>query len=171
VEEVGMNESTDLLSLLQTTFVPVLMISGIGLFTLIVQTRYGRVVDRIRAINVERLELMKAMAMKKISDTDMVWNENRMEDLEGQMSILLKRGKLLKNALQFMFVSVFTSIISSLLLFIQSMVGTSMTLPIIAFFTAGMILIFLGSVNTLREVATSYDAVVLDTKTVERRRT
>jgi len=46
-----------------------------------------------------------------------------------------------------------------------------MTLSIIAFFTAGMVLIFMGSVNTLREVATSYDAVVIDTKTVEHRTT
>ena len=164
-----MNGSVDIVGMFQTTFVPVLMISGIGLFTLIIQTRYGRIVDRIRAINAERLALMKEIAMKKISETEIVWNENRLEDLEQQMMILVKRGKLLKNALQFMFVSVFTSIISSLLLFIQYMVGMSMTLPVIIFFTASMVLIFMGSINTLREVATSYDAVVLDTETIEPR--
>jgi len=164
-----MNGSTDVVGLFQTTFIPVLMISGIGLFTLIIQTRYGRIVDGIRAINAERLGLVKEIMMKKISETEIVWNENRLEDLEQQMSILLRRGKLLKYALQFMFVSVFTSVISSLLLFIQYVLGTLMTLPIIFFFTLGMVLIFMGSINTLREVGTSYDAVVLDTKTIEPR--
>ena len=166
-----MNGSADIVGLFQTTFVPVLMISGIGLFTLIIQTRYGRIVDRIRAINAERLELLKAIAIKEISETEIVWNQNRLDRLEEQMSILVKRGKLLKNALQFMFVSVFTSIISSLLLFIQYILGMLMTLPIIISFTIGMVLIFMGSINTLREVATSYDAVVLDTQTIEPRRT
>jgi Na+/melibiose symporter-like transporter len=137
---------------------------------MIIQTRYARVVDRIRIINAERLELVKALAMNDISDIETVWNENRMEDLESQISILLRRGKLLKNALQFMFLSVFTSIISSLLLFIQYMVGTSMTLPIIALFSVGMVLIFMGSICTLKEMGKSFAAAVLDTKTLERRK-
>jgi hypothetical protein len=166
-----MNGSTDIVNLFQTTFIPVLMISGIGLFTLIIQTRYGRIVDSIRTINGERLGLLKEIMMKKISETEIVWNQNRLEDLEQQMSILLKRGKLLKYALQFMFVSVFTSVISSLLLFIQYFVGALMTLPIIIFFTLSMVLIFMGCINTLREVGTSYDAVILDTKTIEPQRT
>jgi hypothetical protein len=166
-----MNGSTDIVNLFQTTFIPVLMISGIGLFTLIIQTRYGRIVDSIRTINGERLGLLKEIMMKKISETEIVWNQNRLEDLEQQMSILLKRGKLLKYALQFMFVSVFTSVISSLLLFIQYFVGVLMTLPIIIFFTLSMVLIFMGCINTLREVGTSYDAVILDTKTIEPQRT
>jgi hypothetical protein len=137
---------------------------------MIIQTRYARVVDRIRIINAERLELVKALAMNDISDIETVWNENRMEDLESQISILLRRGKLLKNALQFMFLSVFTSIISSPLLFIQYMVGTSMTLPIIALFSVGMVLIFMGSICTLKEMGKSFAAAVLDTKTLERRK-
>ena len=161
-----MNGPTDITSLFQTTFAPVLMISGIGLFTLIVQTRYGRVVDRIRIINAERLGLLKAIAIRQISDVEITWNENRLEDLEEQMTILLKRGKLLKDALQFMFVAVFTSIFASLLMFIQYFFQIQTGLLVVIFFTVGMILIFMGSISTLREIATSYDAAVMDTKTI-----
>ena len=51
-------ESADVIGLFQSVLVPVLMISGIGLFILLIQTRYGRIVDRIRSINYERLELI-----------------------------------------------------------------------------------------------------------------
>ncbi len=52
-------ESPYLTKLFQTALVPVVMFSGNRLFLLIVQTRYGRIIDRIRITNNERLELIK----------------------------------------------------------------------------------------------------------------
>jgi len=141
------------------------MISGIGLFILIIQTRYGRVVDRIRAINNERLELIKEAIIKKISKKEKIWNNYRLHDLQQQMSILVKRGKLLKDSLKFMFISILTFIISSLLLFIEQITKVPLSVIVLLLFAFGMIMLFLGGVNTIKEVTSSYNAVLFDIDT------
>ena len=155
----------DIISLFQTVFVPVLMISGIGLFTLVVQTRYGRVVDRIRAINKERLQLIKSSMAGSISNFEKKWNDFRLYDLEKQMQILVRRGKLLKDSLQFMFISIFISVLSSLLIFVEQIIGIPLNSIVLLCFTFGMLLIFMSCFYILKEVGGSYNAVLLDIHT------
>ncbi|MCW4033568.1 MAG: DUF2721 domain-containing protein [Candidatus Bathyarchaeota archaeon] len=158
-------ESVDVIGLFQSVLVPVIMISGIGLFILIIQTRYGRIVDRIRSINYERLELIKSSIIRKISKTEKIWNNYRLQALQEQMSILVKRGKLLKYALQFMFISIFTSIFSSLLLFIEQITKIPMSSLILILFSIGMIMLLMACINVIREVTSSYKAVIFDIDT------
>ena len=158
-------ESVDVISLFQSVLVPILMISGIGLFILLIQTRYGRIVDRIRSINYERLELIKSSIIRKISKAEKTWNNYRLQALQEQMSTLVKRGKLLKYALQFMFISIFTSIFSSLLLFIEQIAKISMSSLILILFSIGMIMLLMACINVIREVAGSYKAVIFDIDT------
>jgi hypothetical protein len=141
------------------------MISGIGLFIFVIQTRYGRVVDRIRTINSERLEIIKIIMMKKISKIEKSWNDYRLDDFQKQMEILVKRGKLLKNSLQYMFISIFTFIISSLLLFVNSVVHTSLSWIVLLFFSFGMVMLFLACVEVIKEVSSSFHAVMYDIDT------
>ena len=158
-------EQVDILSLFQTVLVPVLMISGIGLFILVIQIRYGRVVDRIRTINNERLELIKRSIMERISKAEKTWVDYRLQDLQKQMSILVGRGKLLKDSLRFTFISIFTFIISSLLLFIELITEMPLSSVILIVFTSGMILLFLTCINIIKEVASSFSAVMYDIDT------
>jgi len=158
-------ESVDVISLFQSVLVPILMISGIGLFILLIQTRYGRIVDRIRSINYERLELIKSSIIRKISKAEKTWNNYRLQALQEQMFTLVKRGKLLKYALQFMFISIFTSIFSSLLLFIEQIAKISMSSLILILFSIGMIMLLMACINVIREVAGSYKAVIFDIDT------
>jgi hypothetical protein len=141
------------------------MISGIGLFILIIQTRYGRVVDRIRSINYERLELIKRSLITEISETEKIWNDYRLQDLQKQVTILIDRGKLLKDSLRFTFISIFTFIISSLLLFIEQILKFSLSIIILICFTAGMVLLFTTSIYIIKEVTSSYNAVIFDVDT------
>lgn len=155
----------NIIQLFQTVLVPVLMISGIGLFILIIQTRYGRVVDRIRTINNERLELIKRGLLKKISNKEKIWNDYRIQDLQVQIPVLVKRGKLLKDSLRYMFISIFTFIISSLLLFIEQIFQLSLSTSVLVCFSFGMVLLFLTCINVIKEVTTSYKAVMYDIDT------
>jgi len=157
--------SMNLIGLFQTVLVPVLMISGMGLFILIIQTRYGRVVDRIRAINNERLDLIKRSVTKRASKIEKIWNDYRLQDLRKQMTILVKRGKLLKDALKYMFISIFTFIISSLLLFIEQVTEIPISVAVLLSFSVGMLMLFMACVNAIKEVAGSFEAVMFDRDT------
>ena len=122
--------SIDIVTLFQRVLVPVLMISGIGLFILVIQTRYGRIVDRIRILNSERLELIKKEILKKVSKIEKIWNDYRLKGIQEQVTVLIIRGKLLKDALKYMFISIFTAIISSLLLLVEQIIRFSLLLAI-----------------------------------------
>lgn len=155
-------ESIDAITLFQRVLVPVLMISGIGVFILVVQTRYGRIVDRIRSLNSERLELIKCEIMKKISKIEKIWNDYRLKTIEEQMIVLIERGEFLKNALKFMVISIFTAIISSLLLLIEQIAAMSLSVFVLVLFSLGMLMLFLACINVIREVTSSYKAVIYE---------
>ena len=158
-------DSLDITQLFQTALVPIVMFSGIGLFLLIVQTRYGRIVDRIRIINNERLGLIKDDIFKEVTKIEKKWNTYRLQGLQQQVSILILRGKLLKNALQLMFLAIFTSILSSTLLFIEQIAGISVSTIVVLLFATGMIMLFIACLYILREVTQSYSAVMYDIDT------
>ncbi len=154
--------SVNVVELFQKVLVPILLISGIGLFILVIQTRYGRIVDSLRIMNNERRELVKIMLMKRTSKFEKIWNNNRLQSLQEQMSILVKRGKLLKDSLRFLFIVIFTSITSSLLLFIEQIINTPMSLAVLFLFLFGMIMLLLACINVIKEVSNSYRAVIYD---------
>ncbi|MGQ9543370.1 MAG: DUF2721 domain-containing protein [Candidatus Bathyarchaeia archaeon] len=158
-------DSIDIIRLFQTVLVPVLMISGIGIFILIIQTRYGRVVDRIRSINNERFKLIRIELTENLSDVEKKWNYYRLQDLQRQIPILVKRGKLLRDSLRFMFLSIFTFIISSFLLFLDQTTGIQTSTVVLAIFTFGMFMVFMACINAIREVSKSFHAVLYDIHT------
>ncbi len=158
-------ESIDIIDLFQRVLVPVVMISGLGLFIMVIQTRYGRVVDRIRSLNNERLELIRTAMTKKISKVEKTWNEHRLNGIQEQMSVLIIRGRLLKDSLKYMFSSIFTFIISSLLLFVEQITKIFLSLIVLVLFTFGMVMLFFACFNIIREVISSYEAVIFDIDT------
>jgi hypothetical protein len=157
--------SIDIVDFFQRVLVPVLMISGIGLFILVIQTRYGRIVDRIRTLNMERRELIKQTLIKRISKFEKIWNDNRLQCLQEQMAILLRRGKLLKDSLRFMFIVIFSSIASSLILFIEQITKAPLSSIVLSLFVFGIIMLFIACINVIKEVSNSYNAVIYDIDT------
>ena len=155
-------ESIEIVNMFQRVLVPVLMISAIGLFILVTQTRYGRIVDRIRKINYERRTMIKKALIERITRPEKIWNEKRLQCLQEQISILVRRGKLLKDSLKFLFIVIFTSITSSLLLFIEQIIRTKLSIAVLTLFVFGMIMLFMACVNVIKEVAKSYNAVIFD---------
>ncbi len=152
----------DIVSLLQAALVPLLTVSGIGLFLFVVQTRYGRVVDRIRYISAERRELAKADYFGRLSKTEKAWNEKRIGNLSRQTGILARRGRLLRDSLRFMFVAVLTFIASAFLIFVQQITGVPLSIVILVIFSSGMVMLLLATVNVIKEVADSYSALAFD---------
>ena len=155
-------ESILIVKILQTVMVPLLAISGLGLFILVVQTRYMSLTTRMRALNSERLALIRNAIVKEMAEVEQNWDKNRLKTIEEQLSILKKRGKLLKDALQYIFIAVLTFIFSSVLIFVEHIAKIQASFLILVVFPFGLAMLFLTCINMVREVRSSYRTVMLD---------
>ena len=111
-------------ALIQTTLVPVVMISAVGLVALVVQNRHAVVLERAYRINARRLEL--AEELREISDP----SSKRVEWLHGQWEIQdallgrwLDRGTYTRNALVGAFLGVLLFGLTSFDLVVATLLG------------------------------------------------
>lgn len=147
----------DLISLIEATIVPAVLISGCGLLCLVIQNRYGRVIDRIRIFNREHFELKRSKSSSKYGED----YEKRIEEIKIQVDMLMKRGNYLKLSLFSLFSGILSFILTSFLLFSAYLLAVSEIYPVvIATFSVGLLLIIVGVLYAVREVAISYAAVV-----------
>ena len=152
---------TELISLIEATIVPAVLISGCGLLCLVIQSRYGRVIDRIRIFNREHFELKRSKSSSKYGAD----YEKRIEEIKVQVNMLVKRGNYLKLSLFSLFSGILSFILASFVLFSAYLLDVSEIYPIvIATFSAGLLLIIVGVLYATREVATSYTAVIYEIK-------
>lgn len=146
-----------IISLIQATIAPDVLISGCALLCLVIQTRYGRVVDRMRTFNQEHFDLKKNKSSSKYGGD----YEKRIEEIKTEVAMLLKRGNYLKLSLFALFSGILSFILSSFLIFLAYLLNAVEIYPVtIAIFSTGLLLIIVGVVYAVREVAVSYSAVV-----------
>ena len=147
--------------LIQATIAPAVLISACGLLCLVIQSRYGRVIDRIRIFNREHFELKRSKSSSKYGAD----YEKRIEEIKVQVNMLVKRGNYLKLSLFSLFSGILSFILASFVLFSAYLLDVSEIYPIvIATFSAGLLLIIVGVLYAIREVAVSYAAVVHEIK-------
>jgi len=149
----------DTISLIQATIAPGVLISSCALLCLVIQTRYGRVVDRIRVFNQEHCDLK----VNKSSSKYGAGSEKRIEELKTEVKMLMKRGNYLKLSLFGLFSSILAFILTSFLVFFAYLLNTSEidSLAIVTF-SAGLVLLIAGVLYAVREVAVSYAAVIYE---------
>jgi len=151
----------DLISLIQATIAPNVLISGCALLCLVIQTRYGRIVDRIRAFNQEHLDLRTNKSSSKYGAD----YEKRIDVIKTQVTMLMKRGNYLKLSLFAIFSSILGFILTSFLVFFAYLLNAPEIYPLaIATFSAGLLLLIAGVLFVVREVADSYAAVIHEIK-------
>lgn len=151
----------EIIALIQATIAPDVLISGCGLLCLVIQTRYGRVVDRIRLFNQEHFELKRTKSSSKYGAD----YEKRIQEIKTEVSMLVKRGNFLRLSLFGLFSAILGFILTSFLLFSAYLLNTSDLYSVaIVTFSAGLLLLILGIIFATREVAVSYAAVIHETR-------
>lgn len=130
-------------ALIQTTLIPVIMISAVGLIALVMQNRYAVVLDRTNRINLRRMELTE-----ELHEVGEACPPSRIRWLEGQLEIQntvlnrwLARGVYTRNSLIFAFLGVFLFGLTSISLVFNvlfRLTGGYAALTI-ALFIAGMV--------------------------------
>lgn len=150
-----------LIQLIEATIVPAVLISGCGLLCLVIQNRYGRVIDRIRIFNQEHFELKRSKSSSKYGAD----YEKRIEEVKVQVGMLMKRGNYLKLSLFSLFSGILSFVLTSFLLFSAYLLDVSEIYPVvIATFSVGLLFIIVGVLYAVREVAISYSAVIHEIK-------
>jgi len=153
---------TPIVHLIQGMLAPGLMISACGLLLLGMNNKYSLVVNRIRLLNEEK---RKIFHQEKINEID----SNRLSNIELQISHLIERISLVRNAVFSYSLAVALFIVSSVL------IGVTIGSPtlgfdwlIVAFFYAGMFAVFVGIIFAAIEVWKGYRIVKIEISEVHK---
>lgn len=147
---------TPIVQLIQGMLAPGLMISACGLLLLGMNNKYSLVVNRIRLLNEEKREVFH---QDEIDEND----SNRLSNIELQISHLIERISLVRNAVFSYSMAVALFIVSSVLIGLTINSKTSaFDWLIVAFFYAGMLAVFVGIVFAAIEVWKGYRIVKIE---------
>lgn len=145
-----------IIHLIQGMLAPGLMISACGLLLLGMNNKYSLVVNRIRLLNEEK---RKIFHQERIDEID----SNRLSNIELQISHLIGRISLVRNAVISYSLAVALFIVSSVLIGVTISKQTpSFDWLIVAFFYAGMFAVFLGIIFAAIEVWKGYRIVKIE---------
>jgi len=148
--------NTSIVHLIQGMLAPGLMISACGLLLLGMNNKYSLVVNRIRLLNEEK---RKIFHQEKVDEND----SNRLSNIELQISHLIGRISLVRNAVFSYSLAVALFIVSSVLIGITIKKSTTgFNWLIVAFFYAGMFAVFVGIIFAAIEVWKGYRIVKIE---------
>jgi len=152
-------------SVVQATIVPVVMISGSGLICMVIQTRYGRVVNSIRQLVQDQRRFQQFESRGDSESGDVNLKLERLKNTDVQIRLLLKRGSKLRWALFLTFSAIVSFICTSFLILLSYMFELFVLISLVAVsFFFGMFFLLVGAVITVNEIANSYDAVSKEVK-------
>ncbi|MEZ5069958.1 MAG: DUF2721 domain-containing protein [Bacteroidales bacterium] len=147
---------TSIVELIQGMLAPGLMISACGLLLLGMNNKYSLVVNRIRLLNEEKRNIFHAT-------THHPDDSSRLNNIELQISHLIERISLVRNAVFSYSMGVALFIVSSVLIGVTINQKTpGFDWLIVAFFYAGMFAVFLGIIFAAIEVWKGYRIVKIE---------
>ena len=147
---------TPIIHLIQGMLAPGLMISACGLLLLGMNNKYSLVVNRIRLLNEEKRKIFHQEQKDEI-------DSSRLSNIELQISHLIGRISLVRNAVFSYSLAVALFIVSSVLIGVTISQRTpGFDWLIVAFFYAGMFAVFLGIIFAAIEVWKGYRIVKIE---------
>ena len=136
----------ELIPVLQVAIGPVILISGVGLLLLTLTNRFGRAVDRARA-------LVREMRTQ---------SEEERKRLAGQIEILYHRASLIRMSIILAALSVLLAAVLIITLFLTALMRIENAFLVILLFISCMISLILSLAAFIREIQLSLQALKLD---------
>lgn len=156
---MDVNELARLLSLV---LAPVVMISCCTLFLNGQLTRYDSISARMRIMNQERFEILRAADNSITSALDTIdgLDELRVSEIEAQLPHLLKRHKMVHDAALILGMAIFTFVVSMLVLAIAAITNLfAIEIAAILVFLLALIFVVCGGAVIMREIYKSHLSV------------
>jgi len=147
-----MQLDTRIFSVIQSMLSPAVMISCSGLLLLALTPKLGRVIDRIRLLNQEKMSIAKKSRLEDIE-------KERLESIEHQIGMLVYRAQLLKRSSGATLLAILFFVITSALIGISFMTKTNVVTLTLVTFLIGMIFVFGGVVFAYLEIRISHDTI------------
>jgi hypothetical protein len=152
---------TSIVEIIQLMLAPGIMISACGLLLLGMNNKYSLVVNRIRLLNEERRK-----AVHKSDDKDFNYQENlRLESISMQITKLVYRVKLVRNAVLCYTAAVALFVLTSLAIGFGFLLDlTKLNSFITILFLLGMISVLCGIIFAAYETYKGYEIVNFEVK-------
>lgn len=156
-----MNTINSIVEIIQLMLAPGIMISACGLLLLGMNNKYSLVVNRIRLLNEERRKVVY-----KADDKDFKYHENlRLESISLQITKLVYRVKLVRNAVLFYTIAVALFILTSIFIGFGFLLELQKINSItISLFLLGMLSVLIGVVFAAYETYKGYEIVTFEVK-------
>jgi hypothetical protein len=156
-----MNENSSIVQIIQLMLAPGLMISACGLLLLGMNNKYSLVVNRVRLLNEERRRFLIKNKGKESG-----YEENiRLESISQQLTALLIRVKLVRNAVLSYTLAVAFFVLTSLSIGLQfASARIELTELIITLFLLGLISVLIGIIYAGYETKKGFDIIHLEVK-------
>lgn len=139
-------------NVIQSMLAPSVMISCSALLLLSLIPRLSRVVDRIRALNQEKISIAKKPNRDDIE-------QERFDSIEHQGEMLAHRARLLKRSSGATLLAIFLFVITSVLIGISYVLKVNMVALTIGAFLVGMVIILGGVAFAYLEIRISHDTI------------
>ena len=135
-----------ILPLIQLSITPVILISGLGSLVISMTNRLGRIVDRTRTL---------AATARSASGPERA-------NLEYQIKVMFRRGKIMRMAMTFITSSMFISGMLIMLLFVSAIFNVQITGLILGVFILSVLFMLVGLAAFIRDVFVSLKALHAD---------
>ena len=134
----------DIITLINMSLAPLLLISATGLLILGLGNRLGRIIDRLREFSKEVRE----------GGVD----ESRKKVILKQKKVLLHRGELCRNAMVYYHLTVMFTSLSSIFIFIAAL-WEDFQYVVMLTFVVSVVTLIIGSIYAAFEITLSYEAI------------
>ncbi len=153
-----------IVEVIQLMLAPGLMISACGLLLLGMNNKYSLVVNRIRLLNEERRKLITSTG-----DSEFEYHQNvRLESISMQLSGLILRVRLIKNAVLYYTIAVALFVLTSLAIGFQYATSSNKLDSLVTlFFLLGMSSVLIGVLYAAYETKKGFDIIQVEVKADE----
>lgn len=154
--------SINVTQVIQAILAPALLISSCGLMLLALNNRYSNIIGRIRLLGSEKRKLIEAL----LKEEELDYHQNvRFRSIEKQLNELLKRCRLVRNAILCKIAGVAMAVLTSLFIalgyFLDMQLMHNIALNI---FVLGMLFVGIGVFSFGAEVIIGYKIAELEMK-------
>jgi len=147
--------SVSVVQILTGSIAPVIVISGIGLLLLSITNRYGRVLDRARAL----LRELEHGAPADVQATH----------LDAQLERTYQRARLLRSSMMYASASIFFVSLTILTIFAEFVLALQRDYLAVPFFALCLICLVISIYYSIRDITISLGALELEIGSVRRR--
>lgn len=147
---------------IQSILAPALLISSCGLMLLALNNRYSNIIGRIRMLGTEKRKLIETL----VKEGELEYHQNvRFQSVEKQLIGLLKRCRLVRNAILFIISGVAMAVLTSLSIALGFILDNQVFQNIALYiFILGMLFVGFGVFSFGQEVVLGYKIAELEMK-------